>query len=232
MTIKRASPIPCPCPWSYRPTSTRRNTSPPKAVEGREFKGSRPPHNKVARTTHECDKTSLRHPDHTKKSRPSDNISSAPSRAFFSVRPPIPLAHHADNVALRLAEYVPAAMNSKGTPVLSQYTAKLTMTLSSNRNRRRLLQRRRLLLRLRPDPVLRPRPARHGQHPLPHRHHAPPRPAADVCVLRAQEQVERHAGVLGGRAVDSHEVAADRVCGGDVWDICSVWGECCRVQSM
>ena len=113
-------------------------------------------------------------------------------------------------------------------PILSQHTATLTLPLSSDRNRRRLLQRRRLLLRLRPDPVLRPRPARHGQHPLPHRHHPPPRAPADIRVLRAQEQVERHAGVLGGRAVDSDEVAVDRVCGGDVWDIRAFWGELCR----
>jgi hypothetical protein len=37
--------------------------------------------------------------------------------------------------------------------------------------------------------------------------------------------VERHAGVLGGRAADPHEVAADRVRGGDVWDIRAFWGE-------
>jgi hypothetical protein len=93
------------------------------------------------------------------------------------------------------------------------------------RNRRRLLQRRRLLLPLRPHPLLRPRPTRHGQHPLPHRHHAPPRTPAHFCFLRAEEQVEGHAGVLGGRAVDFDEVAAHRVWGGDVWRVCFVWGE-------
>ena len=37
--------------------------------------------------------------------------------------------------------------------------------------------------------------------------------------------MEGHAGVLGGRAVDSDEVAAGWVCGGDVWRVCAFWGE-------
>lgn len=37
--------------------------------------------------------------------------------------------------------------------------------------------------------------------------------------------MERHAGVLGGRVVDSDEVAVNRVCGGDVWHIRALWGK-------
>ena len=145
--------------------------------------------------------------------------------------PPTPLAQHADNVALRLAECVPPIPattkklpTDETIPLHKLGTAKLTEK-HKTRNRRSLLQRRRLLLRLRADPVLRPRAAGHGQHPVPHRHHAAAGPAAHVRLLRAPQQVARHAGVLGGRAADPHALAAGRLRGGDVWDFRAVRGE-------
>lgn len=73
-----------------------------------------------------------------------------------------------------------------------------------SRIRRRFLLRRRPLLPLRPHPLLRPSPARHGQHPLPHRHHPPPRASADIFVFCEAKQVEGECGVLGWVSYHHH----------------------------
>lgn len=116
-----------------------------------------------------------------------------------------------------------------------------------HRSRRSLLLRRRPLPLPRPAFLLRPRPPSHGQHPLPPRHHPPPRPAANTALLRAETEVERECGVLGGD--NAHIVTLD-VCGvfgrggGDflfVWGVsipilvrCDMWFGCgwCGVREV